>query len=57
MNHFYLLENPELFQGEKILNSKTKCYFEGWYFKHSSKNFNISFIPGINIKNKKKSGI
>lgn len=26
-----------------------KSFFEGWYFKHQYKNFNIAFIPGINI--------
>lgn len=26
-----------------------KSYFEGWYFKHQSDDFSISFIPGINI--------
>lgn len=26
-----------------------KRYFEGWYFKHQSEDFSISFIPGINI--------
>ncbi|MCF0147663.1 MAG: hypothetical protein HUJ77_04610 [Clostridium sp.] len=30
--------------------TKKKCYFEGWYFKHQSKELSISFIPGINIK-------
>lgn len=31
------------------------CYFEGWYFKQSGKDGNISFIPGIHIENGKKS--
>lgn len=26
-----------------------KRFFEGWYFKHQYENFNIAFIPGINI--------
>lgn len=26
-----------------------KNFFEGWYFKHQSKDMNIAFIPGINI--------
>lgn len=26
-----------------------KTFFEGWYFKHQSKDFSIAFIPGINI--------
>lgn len=55
MNSFYLLEHPEVFQGSKKLNSNTKCYFEGWYFKNVSKDCNISFIPGIQIENDKKS--
>lgn len=54
MNSFYLLENPEIFQGE----NKTKhanCYFEGWYFKNTGKDISISFIPGIHVENGKKS--
>ena len=54
MNSFYLLQNPEVFQGEK----KTKysnSYFEGWYFKHTIQNKSISFIPGIHIEEGKKS--
>lgn len=27
-------------------------YFEGWYFKHSSKDINIAFIPSISVVNK-----
>ncbi len=39
--------HPELFQG----NLKKKRYFEGWYFKHVSRDLNhvFSFIPGISI--------
>jgi tocopherol cyclase len=39
--------HPELFQG----NLSKKRYFEGWYFKHVSKDLNhvFSFIPGISI--------
>jgi hypothetical protein len=39
--------SPELFQG----SLKKKRYFEGWYFKHVSKDLNnvFSFIPGISI--------
>ena len=55
MNSFYLLQNPELFQGEKKVSQKTDCYFEGWYFKISGSQGNISFIPGIHIDNEKKS--
>jgi hypothetical protein len=41
------LFNPELFQG----NLKKKRYFEGWYFKHVSKDLShvYSFIPGISL--------
>lgn len=54
MNSFYLLENPEVFQGENKINH-AKCYFEGWYFKNTGKDISISFIPGIHIENGKKS--
>lgn len=39
--------HPEIFQGD--LNKKN--YFEGWYFKHVSKDLNhvCSFIPGISL--------
>lgn len=39
--------HPELFQG----SLKKKRYFEGWYFKHVSKDLNnvYSFIPGVSI--------
>ena len=38
---------PELFQG----SLKKRSYFEGWYFKHVSKDLNhvYSFIPGISL--------
>ncbi|MGC1390418.1 MAG: tocopherol cyclase family protein [Bacteroidales bacterium] len=38
---------PEIFQG----NLKKKSYFEGWYFKHVSKDLDHvwSFIPGISL--------
>ena len=38
---------PEVFQG----NMSNKIYFEGWYFKHVSKNLDLvySFIPGISL--------
>jgi hypothetical protein len=38
---------PEVFQG----NLENKNYFEGWYFKHVSKDlkFVYSFIPGISL--------
>jgi tocopherol cyclase len=39
--------NPELFQG----NLEKKNYFEGWYFKHVSRDLDHvwSFIPGISL--------
>jgi tocopherol cyclase len=39
--------NPEIFQG----NLKNKHYFEGWYFKHVSRDLNqvYSFIPGVSL--------
>ena len=57
MKKLYLLKNKECFQGENYLK-KNKTYFEGWYFKNTSDNLNISFIPGINItKNKQEAFI
>lgn len=53
MKRMLLMKNPELFQGEKYL-STNKNYFEGWYFKNSSDNGSIAFIPGININNSEK---
>ena len=44
------MSNPLLFQGENSLRKKHD-YFEGWYFKVTNGDFNISFIPGINIQN------
>lgn len=52
MNRLFLIKNPELFQGERIL-TKNKDYFEGWYFKNTNKENGISFIPGINIEENK----
>ncbi|HAS73376.1 MAG TPA: hypothetical protein DCS67_04460 [Clostridiales bacterium UBA8960] len=39
------IKNPEIFQG----NLNKKHYFEGWYFKHVTKDADhtIAFIPGI----------
>ncbi len=39
--------NPELFQG----NLSKKNYFEGWYFKHVSRDLSqvYSFIPGVSL--------
>jgi len=44
------LYRPEIFQG----NLKMKNYFEGWYFKHVSRDLeNIySFIPGVSLTEK-----
>ena len=53
MNKLFLIKNPELFQGEKYLNTN-KNYFEGWYFKNTNNENGISFIPGININDKEK---
>lgn len=53
MNRLFLMRNPELFQGEKYLNTN-KNYFEGWYFKNIGNEDAISFIPGININDKSK---
>lgn len=53
MNRLFLMKNPELFQGEKYLNTN-RSYFEGWYFKNTNNEVGISFIPGINIDNKNK---
>jgi tocopherol cyclase len=46
----FRIYNPEIFQG----NMKKKNYFEGWYFKHVSKDLNHvwSFIPGISLTEK-----
>lgn len=48
MNKLFLMKNPELFQGEKYINTK-RNYFEGWYFKNTNTENGVSFIPGINI--------
>lgn len=53
MNKLFLMRNPELFQGEKHLNTN-KNYFEGWYFKNTNNENGISFIPGINVNGKEK---
>lgn len=38
------MKNPDLFQGKKFLN-RNKQYFEGWYFKNTTNENGISFIP------------
>lgn len=53
MKKIFLIRNPELFQGEKYINANTN-YFEGWYFKNTNNKYGISFIPGININERKK---
>lgn len=53
MNKLFLIRNPEVFQGEKYLNTN-KDYFEGWYFKNSNAEKSISLIPGISINKKEK---
>ena len=53
MKKLLLIKNPELFQGENNINTN-KDYFEGWYFKNTTKNDAISFIPGININGKER---
>jgi hypothetical protein len=44
---FLRIYNPEVFQG----NLKKKHYFEGWYFKHVTRepNYAFSFIPGVSL--------
>jgi tocopherol cyclase len=46
----FRIYKPELFQG----NLKVKNYFEGWYFKHVSKDLShvYSFIPGVSLTEK-----
>ena len=43
----YKIFHPEIFQG----NLKKKNYFEGWFFKHCSKDLGnvLSVIPGISL--------
>ena len=53
MKKLFLMRNPELFQGEKYINTN-KNYFEGWYFKNTNNDNGISFIPGININGEEK---
>lgn len=53
MKQSFLIKNPELFQGERYLNTN-KNYFEGWYFKNANHEEGISFIPGINIEGENK---
>lgn len=53
MKKLFLIKNPEVFQGEKYIES-TKNYFEGWYFKNTNKKSGISFIPGIHINEKEQ---
>jgi len=50
MGLLYRLYNPEIFQG----SLKSKRYFEGWYFKHVTKDLRhvYSFIPGISLNDR-----
>lgn len=54
MNKLFLMRNPDLFQGQKKIDTN-KNYFEGWYFKNTNKEEGISFIPGININKEHKN--
>ena len=54
MKKLFLIKNPELFQGERYINTN-RNYFEGWYFKNTNKNNGISFIPGINLNGEEKN--
>lgn len=57
MRKIISFKNPCVFQGCKYLEGN-KNYFEEWYYKNTSDNFTISFIPGISInKNEKKAFI
>lgn len=57
MRKIIIFKNPCVFQGSKYLEGN-KNYFEGWYYKNTSDNISISFIPGISInKNEKKAFI
>ena len=47
------IKNFDNFQGQKYLK-KARNYFEGWYFKNTNLSETISFIPGVNINDKKK---
>jgi len=53
MKNLFLIQNPEVFQGEKYLNLN-KNYFEGWYFKNTNNESGISFIPGISINQEER---
>ena len=41
MKKLFLMQNPELFQGEKYIKTN-KNYFEGWYFKNTNNENGIS---------------
>jgi len=53
MKKLFLIQNPDVFQGEKYVKTNEQ-YFEGWYFKNTNDKTGISFIPGININEKEK---
>lgn len=52
MKKLDLIRHPERFHGERFLSNSSN-YFEGWYFKISNGTNVISFIPGVNIENRK----
>lgn len=52
MKKIDFINHPEYFHEDKFLNNSSN-YFEGWYFKISNGIDVISFIPGINIENRK----
>ncbi len=54
MKKLFLMKNPDLFQGQKYLDTNHN-YFEGWYFKNTNETDGISFIPGIHISDEKKN--
>jgi tocopherol cyclase len=39
---------PELFQGQNTLGNPG-AYFEGWYFRLSSRDLNLAVIPGVSL--------
>lgn len=54
LNKIKLIKSPELYQGQKKMNS-LNSYFEGWYFRNYSDKYNISFIPSISSNGENKS--
>lgn len=54
MKKIFVINHPEVFHEDNLFNNINN-YFEGWYFRCSSKSMSISFIPGVSIYNGKKS--